>query len=63
MDCCSGSVTSAFLWSPSPGRRSIPVNGHNLTSTEAIEAAADASLVVPINLGPTAVIVGTISGH
>lgn len=39
------------------------VNGHNLTSAEAIESAADAGLVVPINLGPTAVIVGTISGH
>ena len=41
------------ITAPSPG----------LTSTEAIEAAADAGLVVPINLGPSAVIVGTISGH
>src|SRR5919106_1136292 len=39
------------------------VNGHSLTSTEAIESAANAGLVALINLGPTAVIVGTISGH
>jgi hypothetical protein len=39
------------------------VNGQPLTSTEAIESAADAGQLVLINLGPTAVIVGTISGH
>jgi hypothetical protein len=39
------------------------VNGHHLTSTDAIEAAADAGLVSLLNLGPNAVIVGTISGH
>lgn len=33
------------------------------TPAEAIESAADAGLVVPINLGPDAVIVGTLSGH
>ena len=58
----------AFL----PGRRSaaprqlplvVSVDGHPLTSAEAIETAAAAGLVVPINLGPGAVIVGTLSGH
>jgi hypothetical protein len=39
------------------------VNGHPLTSAEAIESAAAAGLVAPINLGPDAVIVGTISGR
>ena len=39
------------------------VDGHPLTSAEAIESAADAGLVVPINLGPGAVIVGTLSGR
>jgi hypothetical protein len=39
------------------------VNGQPLTSTEAIESAADAGLVTPLNLGPDAVIVGTISGQ
>jgi len=39
------------------------VDGHPLTSAEAIEAAAAAGQVVPINLGPGAVIVGTLGGH
>ncbi len=39
------------------------VNGQPLTSTEAIESAADAGLVTPQDLGPGAVIVATISGH
>jgi len=41
----------------------VSVDGHHLTSAEAIESAAAAGLVVPINLGPDAVIVGTLSGH
>ena len=39
------------------------VDGRPLTSAEAIESAAAAGQVVPINLGPGAVIVGTLSGH
>ena len=39
------------------------VNGGPLTSTAAIEAAADAGLVALVDLGPTAVIVGSISGN
>ena len=39
------------------------VNEQALTTTEAIESAADAGLLVLINLGPTAVLVGTISGR
>jgi hypothetical protein len=35
------------------------VNGQPLTSASAIESAAAAGLVVPINLGPGAVLVGT----
>ena len=38
------------------------VNGHRLTSTGAIEAAAAAGDVVLVNLGPSAVVVGSISG-
>jgi hypothetical protein len=38
------------------------VDGHALTSTEAIESAADAGNLALINLGPGAVIVGTVSG-
>ncbi|HEX5823785.1 MAG TPA: hypothetical protein VFY18_04920, partial [Candidatus Limnocylindrales bacterium] len=38
------------------------VDGHGLTSTDAIESAADAGDLVLINLGPNAVIVGSISG-
>jgi hypothetical protein len=37
------------------------VNGHALTSTEAIESAADAGDLALINLGPGAVIVGTVT--
>ncbi len=39
------------------------VNGQPLTSAGAIESAAAAGLVTPINLGPGAVIVGSIGGH
>jgi hypothetical protein len=50
-----------------PGFGTVPfaqsVNGQPLTSADAIESAAAAGLVAPINLGPDAVIVGSISGH
>jgi hypothetical protein len=39
------------------------VNGQLLTSADAIESAAAAGLVALINLGPAAVIVGSISGN
>jgi hypothetical protein len=44
-------------------RSATTVYGQVLTSTEAIECAADAGLVTLVNLGPTGVIGGTISGH
>ena len=47
---------------PNPLPLATTVNGQPLTSTEAIEWAADAGLVSLINLGPGGVIVGTISG-
>jgi len=65
---CSGQglMTGACvpLWT-APAGDPLPfaqrVNGHPLTSTDAIEsAAADGDLVL-VNLGPTAVIVGSIS--
>ena len=55
-------ATWTSLGGPDPVPFATTVNGHALTSTEAIEAAADAGLVALVNLGPTAVIVGTISG-
>jgi hypothetical protein len=52
------------LWT-SPGGDPLPfaghVNGRPLTSTEAIESAAEAGDVALINLGPTAVIVGAVT--
>jgi len=39
------------------------VNGQPLTSTSVVESAASAGDVALVNLGPGAVIVGTISGH
>jgi hypothetical protein len=68
---CSGQgiVSGACIpsWTSVGGPEELPlvqsVDGHPLTSAEAIESAADAGLVVPINLGPDAVIVGTLSGH
>jgi hypothetical protein len=48
---------------PNPLPLATTVNGQPLTSADAIESAAAAGLVVPINLGPGAVIVGTISGR
>jgi hypothetical protein len=52
-----------FAGGPDPLPFAMTVNGQPLTSTETIESAAAAGLVVPINLGPGAVIVGTISGR
>jgi hypothetical protein len=54
-------------WTSVGGPDQLPlaktVNGQPLTSTEAIEAAADAGHLVLINLGPGSVLVGTISGR
>ena len=67
---CSGQgiVTGACVptWTsvggPDPLPMATTINGQALTSSGAIESAATAGLVVPINLGPGAVIVGTIAG-
>ena len=54
------------LWT-SPGGPALPfaqtVVGGPLTSTDAIETAADAGHVALVDLGPGAVLVGTISGR
>lgn len=68
---CSGAgiVSGACVatWTSLGGPDLLPlattVNGQSLTSAGAIESAADAGLVALVNLGPGAVIVGTISGH
>jgi hypothetical protein len=68
---CSGDgiVSGACVpsWSavfgPDPLPFATTVNGQPLTSAAAIESAAAAGLVVSINLGPGAVIVGSISGN
>jgi len=59
----SGACVPAFtsVGGPDPLPFAKSVNGQPLTSTEAIEAAADAGLVFPINLGPSAVLVATIT--
>lgn len=65
---CSGHgiVSGACVpsWTP-VGEDQLPfaetVNGQPLTSTDAIESAADAGTLALINLGPGAVIVGTIT--
>ena len=65
---CSGqglaSGACVPLWT-SPGGDPVPfaksVNGHDLTSTSAIESAAAAGDLFLANLGPSAVIVGSIS--
>jgi hypothetical protein len=67
---CSGagiaSGTCVPTWTnlggPNPAPLATTVNGQPLTSVAAIEAAASAGLVVLDNLGPNAVIVGSISG-
>jgi len=58
---CVPSWTS--VGGPDPLPFATTVNGQPLTSAGAIESAAAAGLVAPINLGPGAVIVGTISGE
>lgn len=66
---CSGQgiVSGACVpvWT-SLGSDPMPLAGHvagqPLTSTEAIESAADAGNLVLVNLGPGAVIVGTVTG-
>jgi hypothetical protein len=58
---CVPSWTS--VGGPDPLPFATTVNGHALTSTEAIEAAADAGNLALINLGPGAVIVGAVSGN
>jgi hypothetical protein len=55
--------TWTSLGGPDPLPFATTVNGQPLTSAGEIEAAAGAGLVVPVNLGPGAVIVGTISGR
>jgi hypothetical protein len=58
---CVPSFTS--VGGPDPLPFATTVNGHALTSSDAIEAAAGSGLVALVNLGPDAVIVGSISGH
>lgn len=58
---CVPSWTS--LGGPSPLPFATSVNGRSLTSAGAIETAAAEGLVNAVNLGPDAVIVGTISGN
>jgi hypothetical protein len=55
--------TWTILDGPNPLPLATTVNGQPLTSTDAIESAADAGNLALINLGPGAVIVGTISGN
>lgn len=65
---CSGqgliSGACVPLWT-APGGSPMPfaktVDGHELTSAQAIESAAAAGDLVLVNLGPTAVIVGSLS--
>jgi len=66
---CSGQglVSGACVadWQSIGGPDPVPlaktVDGHALTSTDAIESAAADGDVVLVNLGPTAVIVGSVS--
>ena len=61
----SGACVPTFtsVGGPDPLPLATTVNGRHLTSAEAIESAAATGLVALINLGPDAVIVGSISGH
>ena len=52
-----------FLGGPDPLPLATTVNGQPLTSTDAIESASADGLVALINLGPGAVIVGTVGGN
>jgi hypothetical protein len=58
---CVPSWTS--IGGPDPLPFAATVDGHALTSAGAIESAADAGDLALINLGPDAVIVGTINGR
>ena len=58
---CVPSWTS--IGGPDPLPFASTVNGHALTSAAAIESAAADGLVALVNLGPGAVIVGSISGN
>jgi hypothetical protein len=58
---CVPSWTS--IGGPDPLPFAATVNGRPLTSTEAIEAGADAGNLALINLGPGAVIVGSVTGN
>jgi hypothetical protein len=58
---CVPSWTS--IGGPDPLPFATTVNGQSLTSADAIESAAADGLVALINLGPGAVIVGSISGN
>jgi hypothetical protein len=64
-----GIVSGACVpsWTSGAGPDPLPfattVNGQPLTSADVIESAAAAGLVALIDLGPGAVIVGTISGN
>jgi hypothetical protein len=68
---CSGqgliSGACDATWMTPVGTNPLPfantVHGQHLTSVEAIEVAAAAGDVALVNLGPEAVIVGSISGH
>ena len=55
--------TWTSLGGPDPMPFATTVNGAPLTSAAAIESAADEGDVVLVNLGPSAVIVGSISGR
>jgi hypothetical protein len=59
----SGDCVPAWtpLGGPDPAPFAATVNGHALTSTEAIESAAAAGDLILQNLGPDAVIVGSAS--
>jgi len=55
--------TWTSIGGPDPFPFATTVDGRPLTSTDAIESAAADGLVALINLGPNAVIVGSISGN
>jgi hypothetical protein len=61
----SGACVPAWtsVGGPDPLPLAVTVHGQPLTSTEAIESAADAGNLALINLGPDAVIVGTVTGN
>jgi hypothetical protein len=60
----SGACVPAWtsVGGPDPVPLATQVHGQPLTSVSAIESATAAGLVVPVNLGPDAVIVGSITG-